>query len=144
LEHSAGRKDVKFPNISIPKNYTFMLLGLLLFPLAIFAAYVAIQKRKTSSSWELSHCIFQIYTAVTCCILMASLIFAISLMVALAPGATPMQSTYKSMAITGTSNLAYLVYFWTLVRSIRGLYLAGAQTPILNPNTFWLWPRSQT
>lgn len=141
----SGRDDVDGTRgMSIPKNYAFLLIGCLLFPLAIVSAVVARGRLKASAGWEASHWVFQLYTAVGLLVSSGVLSGVVILFFLLLSSTDPVQAVKTTMLTTAVSNLFYVVFGWVAVRAVRGLYLAGAKTPISNPRTLSPWPRSPT
>lgn len=130
--------------MSIPRNYAFLLMGCLLFPLAIVSAVVARGKVRATAGWEASHWGFQLYTAVGFLVSSGVLSVILLLVFIFLSGAGPVQYLKTSMLTTAVSNLFYVVFGWVAVRAVRGLYLAGSKTPISNPRTLSPWPRSPT
>jgi uncharacterized membrane protein len=128
---------------SIPFNYAIIIFGCILFPLTILSAFISKRRIKTENGWEKSHWVFQYYTSIVFLILMSTFSVAIISLFIFLPNADTAQSVSKGMTITAVSNVVYIIYGWVLVRSARGIYLSGAKRKILNPETLWLWPRTQ-
>lgn len=130
----------------MPKNnrdssYVYLLLGQF-FALFLLVPFLRLRgDRGDETTLEGSHNAFQYRTAVIS--LWLSLIFTVPtiLFLIFARSSASDAVSYRLIVAAGFK-FTYFFYIWASIRNIRGLFLSGAQKTIVNPKTWWVWPRS--
>ncbi|NVP55646.1 hypothetical protein [Mycoplana rhizolycopersici] len=123
---------------AVARNYAFILVGGIVFPLVIVAHFIA-RKRRKLTGFEQSQYVFQYRTT---SIALLSLVVAVLIAVAMfiwMPPQAPQQHVQIIFAFL--NSLVWLTMLWGAARCIRGLYLCGARRVIQNSKTFWIWPQ---
>ncbi|KQU74741.1 hypothetical protein ASC75_20445 [Aminobacter sp. DSM 101952] len=125
----------------VARNYAFILVGGVFFPLLIVAHFIARKRSRQPVGFEQSHYQFQYRTtSVTLIILLALCVIWILLVSRMSP-TTPLEAAQYQMKFSFVSQIGWLGFVWTAIRAIRGIYLSGANRTIQNSKTLWVWPR---
>ena len=127
-------EEVDAKRSAIAKTYTYILIGLLIWPFLI-AAYIRVGKPLTGDEFEASHQLFQRRTA-KWALIAIGIVAAISILAFL--------NLEDALVRRGTmiqlTNLFYVIWAWAGIRSVRALYIGGAGLPLANPASWWIWP----
>ena len=127
-------EEVDAKRSAIDKTYTYILIGLLIWPVLI-AAYIRAGKPLTGDEFEASHRLFQRRTA-KCTLIAIGIAAGISIVAFLS-----LEDAFvRRVTMIQLSNMFYVIWGWAGIRSARALYLAGAGQGLGNPTTLWVWP----
>ncbi|OCJ13568.1 hypothetical protein A6U88_17515 [Agrobacterium sp. B131/95] len=125
----------------VPSNYAIILFGLFLFPIQIVAMIFSKRRRYDSEDWERSHYEMQYRSAAAYLVIRAVLFGIGAVTMFLMNGKNYAETTNLRTWLAFTSFAGYVPLGWLAIRCIRGLFLAGAKTPLVNPRSYTIWPR---
>lgn len=123
------------------RNYAFILFGLFFWPLLLVAYARSSRARSCEDERLRSHAVFQYQTSSVALVSGGLLLVIFLVMIFGFPPANALESAHARMRNFSLLNVGYLFTLWAAVRSIRGLYFAGAGEA-LSPTRFWtVWAK---
>jgi uncharacterized membrane protein len=125
----------------VPSNYAIILFGLLIFPIQIVAMIFSKRRRYDADLWERSHYEMQYRSAVAYLVIKAVLFGLGAAAMFLMNGKNYAETTSLRTWLVFINFAGYVPLAWLAIRCIRGLFLAGAKTPLVNPRSYTIWPR---
>ncbi|MBB5571737.1 MULTISPECIES: hypothetical protein [Rhizobium] len=125
----------------VPSNYAIILFGLLFFPIQIVAMLFAKRRLHEGDDWERSHYQMQYRSAAAYLVIEAAVFGIKAATLFLMHGKISAEVTSLRTWLVFTTFAGYVPLAWLAIRCVRGLFLAGAKTPLVNPRSYTIWPR---
>lgn len=123
------------------RNYAFILFGLFFWPLLLVAYARSSRARSSEDARVYSHAVFQYQTSSVALVSGGLLLVIFLVMIFGFPPTNALEAAHARMRNIALLNVGYIFSLWAAVRSIRGLYLAGARET-LSPTWLWtVWPK---
>ncbi|SDP76170.1 hypothetical protein [Phyllobacterium sp. OV277] len=139
-EEALIQPPAQYPKSLVPSNYVVLLVGMVMFPFAIYGLFAAKGRRLSATGWEKSHFEFLYRTSVVSTIgVIVGMLLAAIIMYHFS-GNSELDHAYIRIWFARLGQVYYLLGAWAVIRNIRGIYFAGGRRPIANPETYWVWP----
>ncbi|MBB6489023.1 hypothetical protein [Rhizobium lusitanum] len=124
----------------VPSNYAIILFGLFFFPIQIVAMLFAKRRLTDGGEWERSHYEMQYRSAAVYLVIQAVLFGIGAAGMFLMHGKSNVEVAGLRTWVAVITYASYMLMAWLAIRCVRGLFLAGAKTPLANPRSYTIWP----
>jgi uncharacterized membrane protein len=125
----------------VPSNYAIILAGAFFFPIQLIALFFARKRRFEAYDWEKTHYEMQ-YRTMLSYMMISIILMGISAAAMSVLGGKSQADMTRFMAFWSILTfVGYVPMAWLAIRSIRGLFLAGAKKSLLFPKSLTVWPR---
>lgn len=125
----------------VPSNYAIILAGAFFFPVQIIALFFARKRRLEAEDWEKTHYQMQ-YRTTLIYMIISVILFGIGAASIFYLGGKDHADRTSVMGFWAILRMVgYVPMAWLAIRSVRGLFLAGAKKSLAFPASLTLWPR---